>query len=280
MTIIRDQEKVRKIVKDSGSSFYWGMNVLDKDKKRAMFSLYCFCRIVDDIADSDISKNQKINQLRKWGEKINKVFEGNHEDFITRELVNLVKNYKVKKEDFISIIKGMEMDINELIVYPSKKKIEIYCDRVAGAVGCISVKIFGINDVIGDKYAIALGRAFQITNICRDLKEDSIRNRCYIPIEYVKKYKLHKLRPKDLMEHGNLEKIQKLLLNDAKYYFNLSNKISSRLEKKKIMASELMKEFYTKIFKELNSGKFDINKKVKLKRFEKIKIIFKYFTKR
>lgn len=270
-----DQLTVKKIVKKSGSSFYWGMNILDGEKRRAMFTLYCFCRVVDDIADSNKSKIEKSSELMQWKKKIKLVYKNKSSDFLTRELLLLVKKFSINHKDFISIIDGMIMDVDEKIIYPSRKKIELYCDRVAGAVGCISIKIFGINEPSGRNYAIYLGRAFQLTNILRDLREDCERDRCYIPYNYISKYKLEKLTPKELLVNINFKNIIDELIIETKSYYKLAKNLSLTLDKKKIKASELMREIYEKTFEKICKSNNLTFKKVKLSKIEKFFIILK-----
>ena len=179
-----DQYYIEKNVRKSGTSFFWGMKRLPKEQKRAMFALYAFCREVDDIADEkNLKKINKLNQISEWEKKINSIFkERKFKDSLSKELSEAVKRFDLSKSDFISIIKGMKMDINEDIKFPSKKKFELYCDRVAVAVGYISINIFGIRSSEGKNYAFNLGRAFQITNIVRDFKEDDLIPNIFIDI--------------------------------------------------------------------------------------------------
>jgi len=271
-----DQYYIEKNVKKSGTSFFWGMKRLPKEQKRAMFALYAFCREIDDIADEkDLEKKVKLKQISIWEKKINLIFkEKQLNDSLSKELFEAVSKFGLKKSNFISIIQGMKMDIIEDIKFPSKKKFELYCDRVAVAVGYISINIFGIRSSEGKNYAFNLGRAFQITNIVRDFKEDANRSRCYVPINYLKKYKLKK-NLKDVCESSKLNLILQDLLEEANSYFSKSNKISLKLDSKKIIASETMKFFYETIHQKMYKKKIDLDKKIKLNFFEKLRIFIK-----
>ena len=271
-----DQYYIEKNVKKSGTSFFWGMKRLPKEQKRAMFALYAFCREIDDIADEkDLEKKVKLKQISIWEKKINLIFkEKQLNDSLSKELFEAVRKFGLKKSNFISIIQGMKMDIIEDIKFPSKKKFDLYCDRVAVAVGYISINIFGINSSEGRNYALNLGRAFQITNIVRDFKEDANRSRCYVPINYLKKYKIKK-NLKDLCNSSELNLILQELLEEANSYFSKSNKISLKLDSKKIIASETMKFFYETIHQKMYKKKIDLDKKIKLNFFEKLRIFIK-----
>ena len=142
---VDDQIEVKKIVKKSGSSFFWGMNVLDSERKRAMFSIYAFCRTVDDIADEIKNKKLKIEKLRSWKKKINNIFESKKlKSSVEKELKIAVDKFQLDRLDFFAIIDGMMMDAKSDIKFPPKKNLELYCDRVAVAVGYLSIRIFGL----------------------------------------------------------------------------------------------------------------------------------------
>ena len=120
------------------------MKMLPESKRRAMFAIYSFCREVDDIADDlNNSKALKEKKLNQWKRDINKIFKKSSLNTnLTRELKHCIENFKLEKKDFISIIDGMLMDVKENIQFPSSKKFRIYCERVAVAVGYLSIKIF------------------------------------------------------------------------------------------------------------------------------------------
>ena len=189
-----DKSKIEQLVKESGSSFYWGMKLLSKPKRRAMFSLYAFCRVVDDIADDEkISKKKKQIKLNLWKRKIDNIFKKKKfNDSLLRELEHSIKQFNLNKKNFYSIIDGMLMDVKTDIRFPNDRVFKLYCERVAVAVGYLSIKIFGINQSIGDKYAYSLGMAFQITNIVRDFYEDLGNKRCYLPSSKLTKYGIKK----------------------------------------------------------------------------------------
>ena len=272
-----DQLNVENIVKKSGSSFYWGMKLLPEIKKRAMFSVYAFCRVVDDIADNSGTIKSKKTKLNDWKKKIDSIYNNNNNknESILKELKTSIETFNLEKRDFISIIDGMLMDVKKKIQFPSKTEFELYCERVAVAVGYLSIKIFGLSGYEGKKYAYSLGMAFQLTNIVRDFREDLDIGRCYIPRSKLKKYGIKG----SLSNLGKTNKIQEVLqdiLKDADKFFKKADKISKNLDKKKIIASELMKQFYKKIHKKMFNKNIDIEKKVRLNFFDKTFILINF----
>ena len=271
-----DQQNVENIVKKSGSSFYWGMKLLPEIKKRAMFSVYAFCRVVDDIADNTGKIKSKKTKLNSWKKKIDNLYQKKViNESIMKELNTSIENFNLEKKDFISIIDGMLMDAKKKIQFPSTTELELYCRRVAVAVGYLSIKIFGLNDSKGKKYAYYLGMAFQLTNIVRDFKEDLDIGRCYIPGEKLKKYGI-KRNISNLEKTKKIQEVLQEILSDADNFFKKADELSINFDKKKIVASELMKEFYKKIHRKMFKKKIYLKKKVKLNFFDKTIILFKF----
>ena len=271
-----DQLNVENIVKKSGSSFYWGMKLLPEIKKRAMFSVYAFCRVVDDIADNSGTIKSKKIKLKNWKKKINGLYQKKEiNESILKELDTSIQNFNLEKKDFISIIDGMLMDVKKKIQFPSTKELELYCQRVAVAVGYLSIKIFGLKDIKGKKYAYSLGMAFQLTNIVRDFKEDLVIGRCYIPDEKLKKYGIKK-NISNLETTNKIQEVLQEILKDADNFFKKADELSINLDQKKIVASELMKEFYKKIHRKMFKKKINIKKKVKLNFFDKTLILINF----
>ena len=271
-----DQLNVENIVKKSGSSFYWGMKLLPEIKKRAMFSVYAFCRVVDDIADNSGTIKSKKTKLNDWKKKIDSIYNNNNKnESILKELKTSIETFNLEKRDFISIIDGMLMDVKKKIQFPSKTEFEIYCERVAVAVGYLSIKIFGLSGYEGKKYAYSLGMAFQLTNIVRDFREDLDMERCYIPRSKLKKYGI-KGSLSNLDKTNKIQEVLQDILKDADKFFKKADKISKNLDKKKIIASELMKQFYKKIHKKMFNKNIDIEKKVRLNFFDKTFILINF----
>jgi presqualene diphosphate synthase len=180
-----DLETVEGIVRAAGTSFYHGMRVLPADRRHAMYAIYAFCRVVDDIADEDGTLEDKRRELAIWRGHVRGLYHGESEGAITRVLAAAVTQFGLRAEDFLAVIDGMEMDAETTIVAPGLATLDLYCDRVAAAVGRLSVRAFGDSSPAADRVAHALGRALQLTNILRDIQEDAERNRLYLPAEFL-----------------------------------------------------------------------------------------------
>jgi phytoene synthase len=180
-----DLAEVESVVKAAGTSFYRGMRVLPPDRRAAMYAVYAFCRLVDDVADEPAPIEEKRAGLAAWRQAIAGVFSGAADGAVTRVLIHAVQRFKLRQEDFLAIIDGMQMDAETVIVAPDLATLDLYCDRVASAVGRLSVRAFGDSSPAADQVAWALGRALQLTNILRDVDEDAGRGRLYLPREWL-----------------------------------------------------------------------------------------------
>jgi len=166
------------------SSFYLAMRVLPKEQREAMFSVYRFCRAVDDVADEPEhgSPQQRLAELEGWRREIAAMFAGAAAPELA-DLGDAARRYGLRQDDFEAVIDGVEMDAQRDIRAPDWATLDLYCDRVASAVGRLSVRIFGFAADAGEALAFHLGRALQLTNILRDIDEDAAAGRLYLPYE-------------------------------------------------------------------------------------------------
>jgi len=166
------------------SSFYMAMRILPEAQREAMFAVYRFCRAVDDVADDPEhgSPADRVRELEGWRADVAALYA----DGAPARLVDLdepVRRFNLRRKDFEAVIDGVEMDAARVMRAPDWATLDLYCDRVASAVGRLSVRIFGLGARPGDDLAHHLGRALQLTNILRDVDEDAGMDRLYLPRE-------------------------------------------------------------------------------------------------
>src|ERR1700749_366752 len=166
----------------SGSSFYFAMRILPQAQREAMFEIYAFWRAVDDIADGGGSREQRIEGLADWRRMSDALYSGRAPEGLDG-LSRAINKFALRMGDFLAVIDGMEMDAVEDIRAPDFETLDLYCDRVASAVGRLSVRVFGTGENEGIELAYHLGRALQLTNILRDIDEDAEIGRLYLPRE-------------------------------------------------------------------------------------------------
>jgi phytoene synthase len=187
--------EIRAQVVAAGTSFYWAMRLLPRARRDAMFAVYAYCRIIDDIADSDASEAHKLAGLAQWRDEVAAIFAGTPRQPLSRVLADAVAQYGLRQADFLALIDGMEMDARDPIAAPDLATLDLYCDRVASAVGRLSVRIFGDATPAAERVAHHLGRALQLTNILRDLVEDAERGRLYLPSELLARHGVREAAP-------------------------------------------------------------------------------------
>ncbi|MCX8666301.1 presqualene diphosphate synthase HpnD [Acetobacteraceae bacterium B3987] len=238
-----DLREVEEIVTRSGTSFGRGMKILPPMRRDGMFAVYAFCRVVDDIADGDIPHDDPAAALEEWKERIAALYEGQADTALERVLLEAIKQFGLKQEDFIAIIDGMQMDCGEPIVAPDEATLDLYCDRVASAVGRLSVRIFGTPEEYGDKIAYHLGRALQLTNILRDIAEDAARGRLYLPAELLRRFSVP-ADPNEALYAVGLDGLCRILAGRAKDHFRRAAAFMKRCPAATVRPARIMAASY------------------------------------
>jgi len=233
----------------SGSSFYAAMRLLPKAEREGMFAVYEFCRKVDDIADEPgPTTEERRAQLDVWRRGLETLYAGGATP-ATRPLVGPIGQFGLAKEDFLAVIDGMEMDIGEPIRGPDFATLDLYCDRVASAVGRLSVRIFGMESEPGQKLAHHLGRALQFTNILRDLDEDAAAGRIYLPAEALEAAGIASRDPAEVIADPNIDKACRWLAAKAQDQYRAAQKIIASGPTGRLRAPRLMIGVYAWILK-------------------------------
>ena len=168
-------------VSRAGSSFAAGMRILPVERRRAMYALYGFCRVVDDIADAPAPVDEKRAELDAWRQELDRIYAGHGDHALARELVRIVRHYDLPREEFDLILEGMLIDAAPSVRLADRAALSAYARRVAGAVGVLSARIFGAEGADSKAFAIYLGETLQLTNILRDVDEDAAIDRLYLP---------------------------------------------------------------------------------------------------
>jgi phytoene synthase len=227
----------------SGSSFYNAMRVLPRAQREAMFEIYSFCRQVDDIADSSGPRGERREQLARWRADIDALYAGKPVPR-THGLLAPLRNFGLRREDFHAVIDGMEMDVVGDIRAPDDAALELYCDRVASAVGRLSVRVFGMEERDGIALAHHLGRALQLTNILRDLDEDAAFGRLYLPAEALREAGIAATDPPAVLAHPGLGKACARVVERARGHFIEADAIMARNARRTVRAPRIMAEAY------------------------------------
>ena len=227
----------------SRSSFYTGMRILPRAQREAMFEIYSFCRAVDDIADDPGPREPRRAQLDRWHTDIDAVYRGAPPPQLAG-LAQAVRTFDLQRQDFIAIIDGMEMDVVADIRAPDRATLDLYCDRVACAVGRLSVRVFGMERDAGLALAHHLGRALQLTNILRDLDEDASLGRLYLPREALQASGIDATDPATVLAHPAIGEVCASIVALAKAEFAAADAIMKKSPRRVVRAPRIMGEAY------------------------------------
>ena len=227
----------------AGSSFYTAMRLLPKERREAMYAVYAFCRAVDDVADDGGAREIRAAELDRWRADIDALYAGRPPARV-KPLEEPMRRFGLKREDFQAVIDGMAMDAEEDIVAPSEAKLDLYCDRVASAVGRLSVRIFGMPEAEGIRLAWHQGRALQLTNILRDIDEDAARGRLYLPMEKFHTIGLMNPTPRSALAHPRLGEVCRAVAAEAQEHYRQTWAIIAKSPRRATKAARLMAAAY------------------------------------
>ncbi len=234
---------VAQAAQAAGSSFYAGMRILPKPQREAMYAVYAFCRAVDDVADEGGTREERSAGLARWREGIDALYAGRPTPD-TAPLAEAVRRYGLRHDDFVAVIDGMAMDAAEDIRAPDEATLDLYCDRVASAVGRLSVMVFGVSAANGPDLAHHLGRALQKTNILRDIDEDAAMGRLYLPREKLEAAGIRVTDPLEVAAHPALPHVCAPIVQEARRHFAEAQAIMAREPRRATRAPRLMGAVY------------------------------------
>jgi presqualene diphosphate synthase len=260
----------------SGSSFYAAMRILPREQREAMFQIYGFCRKVDDIADSDGPRGERLAALQQWRADIDALYQG-HPPPRLRDYAASVKKFDLQRADFLAIVDGMEMDVPQDIRAPDLATLDLYCDRVASAVGRLSVRVFGVPADDGILLAHHLGRALQLTNILRDIDEDAAIGRLYLPREGLQDAGVAGTDPLKVAADPQLPKVCAPLVARARAHFEQADEVMARHPRRVVRAPRIMSKYYRAILELLVARGFSAPRPpVRINKLARLAIVLRY----
>jgi 15-cis-phytoene synthase len=267
----------RALTQKSASNLALAFILLPREKRDAMSALYAFCRAVDDVADEDSEPTEKRReQLAAWREDIRRACVNEPPEFIlNQEFQPIVRQFQLPFALFDELIQGCEMDLDTLR-YENYEQLELYCHRVASVVGLLSIEIFGYQNPACHDYAVHLGRALQLTNILRDVKNDAARGRIYLPLTELKKFNVTEAEILNSQYSERYFALATSVAARAKQYYSLAQKTLPAVDRKSMVAAELMGSVYWQLLQKLERGKFDVfgPESLKLSKPHKLALIF------
>src|SRR4051812_17671533 len=226
------------------------MRILPRERRDAIFEIYSFCRAVDDVADDGGARDRRLTQLAEWRTDVNALYGGATPTRL-RGLAGPMRRFGLRREDFLAVIDGMEMDVHADIRAPDWATLDAYCDRVASAVGRLCVRVFGMEEKAGIALAYHLGRALQLTNILRDIDEDAEIGRLYLPREALRHAGITSIGPNEVLADPRLGLACEQVAARAAEHFAEADRIMDKCARKTVRAPRIMRVAYGAIYKAL-----------------------------
>ncbi|KMZ13012.1 Phytoene synthase [Candidatus Burkholderia humilis] len=256
--IVADESTAEDAKKaSSGSSFYLALRILPAAQRDAMYQIYAFCRAVDDIADEGtLPRRERAIALDHWREDIDACYRGEPKQSLAA-LTCHIHAFHLSRDDFQAVIDGMAMDAAGDIVAPDEPTLDLYCDRVASAVGRLSVRIFGMQDA-GRRLAHHLGRALQLTNILRDIDEDAAIGRVYLPRELLSREGISTTDIASIVADARLPRVCSVIAERAKVHYATSDTIMATSPRGDVRAPRIMSAAYRTVLDATLKRGFDL----------------------
>jgi len=201
------QDYVQQKAAASGSSFYYAFLFLPPYRRAAITAFYAFCREVDDVVDEVQDPSVAAQKLNWWQMEVQSSFAGNAQHPVMKALMPLTADFGITAQHLQDVIAGCQMDLNQTR-YLDFASLQRYCHLVAGVVGEVAARIFGHSQEETTRYAHQLGLAFQLTNIMRDVGEDALRGRIYLPVNELQQFNVS---AKDILERRDSPAFQALM---------------------------------------------------------------------
>ena len=252
-------EESNSITRKSSSNLALAFVLLPKAKRDGMTALYAFCREVDDVADEEsVPVEKRRVQLAAWRADILLACTGGSPEFpVNQELQPIIVAHKLPFALFDELIRGVEMDL-DINRYETFEELEQYCYRVASVVGLLSIEIFGYSNPVCRDYADYLGKALQLTNILRDVRTDAERGRIYLPLSELARFGVTQ---EEILRFEYSERFQKLaesIAARARHFYQLARQTLPPEDRRSMVAAELMGSVYWRLFRKLESKRFDV----------------------
>ena len=277
---MRDIRKIvcRKIKNTSGRTIFWGMQLLPKAKREALYTLLAFVRHLEDVVESPISLAEKQEILGMWREELDNIFDRRvPATDIGRRIYKNCMRFKLPKAEFLNLVDSISANIDNPLQAPTLQQLSGYCRGVGGMTGSLSLRVFGCTDEnVIKELSTALGLSLQITTILINVKEDAQNDRLYIPQELLQKAGISATDPKSVVVDKNLARARRELAAIAAENYRKAYAILDGLDKKTARPLKLIADIYKRYFDIMEKRGWEIiSPKPRVSKWRKLGILVK-----
>jgi 15-cis-phytoene synthase len=268
-------ERVRRGTASSGSSFHYSFGLLPRDRRRAIETVYAFCRHVDDLADEGLSGRDAQSQLSLVRDELERCYEGAPTLPVTRALQETIRRFQIPREPFEAILEGVEMDLHKRR-YATFAELRGYCVRVASAVGLLCLPIFGCRHPRSRDYAVDLGIALQLTNILRDLKSDAARGRIYLPADEMESFGYGEQQLLAGETGPAFLALMRYQAGRAMRHYESAAAALPVIDRKPLLPAEVMGAIYRRLLRRLEAERFPVfEKRIVVPRLTQLSLVWR-----
>ena len=266
------------LTRSRARNFYYAFITLPKEKRKAIYAAYAFCRLSDDYSDEEIPLDEKSALLSGLHDHLDRAFDGASDSEVFVALMDASERYSIPKDYFHEIIKGVEMDL-EISRYGNFEELYRYCYRVASVVGLVCIEIFEYTDPKARDYATDMGIAMQLTNILRDIEEDCGRGRVYLPQDELEKFGVteESLRAGETGPEFRAMMVEQV--SRARAYFESSAALLPLLKPRSRLCPAVLRAIYSAVLDRIEARDYDVfGERVALSSREKLMITAKVWS--
>lgn len=270
----------KDFTKKSKTNFLYSFSLLPKEKNKAINTIYAFCRKTDDIVDDEnFSIEERSEKLNYWREEFVRSINEKSNDELLNRVSMVIKKFNIPVEPFLALIEGMEWDLKKKR-YQTFDELYDYCFKAASTVGLICIEIFGYKKKETKDFAINLGIAMQLTNILRDIKSDSERDRIYIPIDELRRFNYSEDELFKNVINENFIELMHYQVERAKFFYEKADSYLTKEDKGLMFSARIMQHIYYRILEKIEKSGYDIYKqRMRISKIKKIFITFGVYLK-
>ena len=241
----------------SGSSFYYAFLFLPKERRAAITAFYAFCREVDDVVDEVSDPGVAQAKLAWWEDEVAKAFAGQPSHPGMQALMPHVPAHGLRQDQLQAVIEGCQMDL-EQARYADFRSLQRYCHLVAGVVGEVAAQIFGQQDAHTTQYAHKLGLACQLTNIIRDVGEDAMRGRIYLPVSELQQFEVTANEISNRTYSDRFTALMRFQAERAHLFYDQALALLPEVDRRTQKPGLMMASIYRTLLREIEADGFQV----------------------